>query len=202
MRQDQWIKSSVRCRCTHHEFLDQATVISSRASSRTCLWHLHNVLPRVKLRASSRSPMETMDQAQSPNDDASTRTSLHETKEHTLFASFNASSHKPLAMYALLRLMKRPCGAAGLRDRATEYWEIATPCCSALIAVSPRPSSFPEQMTFNIHPHGMGDYSPRAHCTSSSGAFACSTISSTIWRKHSLASVMRSIVSRYSHMIR
>ena len=54
-------------------------------------------------------------------------------------------------MYALLRLMKRPCGAAGLRDRATEYWEIATSCRPALMAVSPRPSTLPEQRRVNIH---------------------------------------------------
>ena len=97
-----------------------------------------------------------MDRARSSGDNISTRTNLRETKRHTIFASFTAPCHKPLATYALLSLMKRPCGAAGLRDRATEYWKMATSCRSALIAVSPRPSSFPKQrgLKFNIHPHG------------------------------------------------
>jgi hypothetical protein len=40
---------------------------------------------------------------------------MREGKERTLFASFKPFSHKPLATYALLRLMRRPCGKVGLR---------------------------------------------------------------------------------------
>ena len=57
-----------QCQCTHHECLDQATAISSRASSRMCQWHHHSVVPCVKLRASSRTPMERMVRERSPND--------------------------------------------------------------------------------------------------------------------------------------
>ena len=97
---------------THHESRDQMTVTSSTSLSRMPLSHIHSLQPCVTLHISSRSPMETMDRARSPDDDLSARTSLHETKVHTLFASFNAASHKSLNMYALLRLMQRPCGGS------------------------------------------------------------------------------------------
>lgn len=62
-----------------------------------------------------------------------TRTNLDE----TMLVLFNVSSHKPLAICALLYLIKRPCDAAGLRDDAAEYWDMASSCHSALISPGP-----------------------------------------------------------------
>ena len=64
--------------------------------------------------ASSRSPTETVDQVRSPGDHLFTRTGLCNTEQRTLFASFSASTQRPLAMYAWLRLIKRFCSVAGL----------------------------------------------------------------------------------------
>ena len=116
-----------------------------------------------------------------------------------------------MAMYALLRLIKKCCGVAGSRDSAAEYWEMASSCCSALIAASPRPSSFNKQRRLKsstqgsykrLLPYSVQDRSPRIHSARSSCAFVCSASSSTIRRKHSLASVMRSIAASRSHMTR
>ena len=58
--------------------------------------------------------MGTVDQIQLPDYDLLTRATPCERMQRTLFASFSASTHKPLAMYELLRLIKRFCSVAGL----------------------------------------------------------------------------------------
>ena len=58
--------------------------------------------------------METVDRVRSPGNHLFTRSSLCDIEQRTLFASFSASTVRPLAMYALLRLIKRFCTVAGL----------------------------------------------------------------------------------------
>ena len=68
----------------------------------------------VMQHASSRGPMETLDRVRSPGNHLSARTRPYDTGQRTLFASFSASTKRPLAVYALLRLIKRFCSMAGL----------------------------------------------------------------------------------------
>jgi len=79
----------------------------------------------------------------------STRTTLRNAKEHTVFASFKAFSHKPLTTYALLRSMSRPCSEAVSRERNAEYSEMATSRCWAFMAAPPGPSSFSDKRCLN-----------------------------------------------------
>ena len=76
--------------------------------------HFDNLQLRVMQHASSRSPMDPVDPVQLPGDYLFMRTSLCDTEQHTLFASFSASTQRPFAMYALLRLIKRFCSVLGL----------------------------------------------------------------------------------------
>ena len=115
------------------------------ALPQTHLTHFRDLPLCLKLCASPRNPMGTMGRVRWPNDDVSIRNNLYEPERHTSFASFSASSNQPLAMYALLRLMKRSCRGGLSRESAAEYMEMASSCCSSVIAVSPRPSSFSEQ---------------------------------------------------------
>ena len=73
---------------------------------------------------------------------SSTRVNVHGTKERTSFASFKPSSHRVNAMYAILRLMRRPDGAAESSESAQEYLEMASLNCWAFTAAFPRCSSF------------------------------------------------------------
>ena len=106
--------SLIWCRHPHRERLDQTSAIYSKASSQKHQLHFYNFQLCVMQHASSRNHMETVDRVQSPGDHLLTGTSVCDREQRTLFASFSASSQRPLAIYARMRLIKRFCSVEGL----------------------------------------------------------------------------------------
>ena len=87
---------------------------------------------------------------------------------------------------------------------------MALSCCSASAATSPRRSNFSKQRCLKstrngsqiVPQHGIHKRSPAAHSTCARCVVVSPANSSTIWRKHLLASNIRSIVSRHSQIER
>jgi hypothetical protein len=96
----------------------------------------------------------------------------------------------------------------GLRDSAAEYCEMASSCCRASIAISPRVSSFSQQRdsksvrewSRRCRLYCIHDHSRKIHLACSPSS-SCPSSLAISW-KHSIASVTRLTASRCSHKAR